>query len=161
MQGLREKSSEEDSSSFSGWFQARKSHYRIKEERATITVWSVPMNQSQIRIRFSLALSPLLDDERSSSLIFYVKVREMTEMGRKGVGKARHYQKDHLQKGDGVGDNIRLGQAGLWKSKLWTDSQQKEMKSSALREWSKGLNARKSKVFVGTFSTETTKLDAF
>lgn len=71
------------------------------------------MNQSQIRIRFSLALSPLLDDERSSSLIFYVKVREMTEMGRKGVGKARHYQKDHLQKGDGVGDNIRLGQAGL------------------------------------------------
>lgn len=48
------------------------------------------MNQSQIRIRFSLALSLLLDDERSSSLIFYAQVREMTEMGRRGVGKARH-----------------------------------------------------------------------
>ena len=31
----------------------------------------------------------LLDDERSYSLIFYVKVREMTKTGREGFVKAR------------------------------------------------------------------------
>ena len=39
------------------------------------------MNQSQIRIRFSLALSLLLDDERSSSLIFYVQVSQFFSLG--------------------------------------------------------------------------------